>query len=326
MSNIKKWVMLVLTLALMAAPFVVYFKAQALVDWWQLRGYAPPAAVAGLASQDTMNSYARHVFYVNHPDLETDADQFRTDCNETEKTIILGCYHGNQDGIFVYNVQDPRLSGVQQVTAAHEMLHAAYDRLSSKDRNYVNGLLQNYFDSQLHDQRIIDTIDSYRQSEPNDVINEMHSVFGTEIASLPAPLEQYYKRYFDNRQAVTAFAANYQAEFTSRSDQIKADDAQLAQLKVQIDSQEQALNSQLSQINADRARLDSLRSGGQIAQYNAGVGGFNSQIAAYNLGVGKLRGDIADYNQLVAARNSIASELSSLSKALDTRLTPQTAQ
>ncbi|MBX4197061.1 hypothetical protein KW801_00710 [Candidatus Saccharibacteria bacterium] len=326
MKSFKQITLLVLTLALMAAPFLLYFKVQALVDWWQLRGYTPPASIVTLANQDAMTSSAHHIFYVNHPDLETDANQFRTDCHETEKTIVLGCYHGNQDGIFIYNVQDARLSGVQQVTAAHEMLHAAYDRLSTKDRKYVDGLLQNYFDTQLHDQRIIDTMNSYRESEPNDVVNEMHSVFGTEIANLPAPLEQYYKRYFDNRQAVTAFAANYQSEFTSRSDQIKVDDAQLAQQKAQINAEELSLQSQLNQINSDRDRLDSLRSSGQIAEYNAGVAGFNSEIAAYNNGVEKLRSDIAAYNQLVSERNSIANELSSLTKALDTRLTPQTVQ
>ena len=36
--------------------------------------------------------------------------------DESEKTIILGCYHSDQEGIFVYNVTDPRLSGVEQVT------------------------------------------------------------------------------------------------------------------------------------------------------------------------------------------------------------------
>jgi hypothetical protein len=56
MKSLKQSILLVLTLALMAAPFVVYFKAQALVDWWQLRGYTPPTAVTNLATQDTMNS------------------------------------------------------------------------------------------------------------------------------------------------------------------------------------------------------------------------------------------------------------------------------
>ena len=314
-----------LTIGLLAAPFLVYFNAQALTDWAQLRNYMPPAVVASLASQDTMTAQARHIFYVNHPQLETDANQFRSDCSESEKTIVLGCYHSNQDGIFVYNVQDPRLAGVQQVTAAHEMLHAAYDRLSSKDKNYVDGLLQSYYNSQ-HDQRITDTINAYRQSEPNDVVNEMHSVFGTEIANLPAPLEQYYTRYFSDRAAVVAFANNYEVEFTSRSDQIKADDAQLAQMKAQIDQQEQSLSQQLSSINSERAQLDSQRAGGQIDQYNAGVAAFNADVGRYNAGVASLKSDIATYNALVIERNSIANELTSLDKAIDTRVAPQTTQ
>jgi hypothetical protein len=325
MKSFKKLAALILTLALLALPFVVFFKAEALVDWWQLRGYTPPAAVAQLAAEDTMTSYSRHVFYVNHPDLESNANQFRADCNETEKTIVLGCYHGNQDGIFIYDVSDPRLGGVEQVTAAHEMLHAAYDRLSSKDRNYVDGLLQDYFNNGLKDQRVIDTINSYRETEPNDVINEMHSVFGTEVANLPAPLEQYYDRYFTNRLAVTDFADGYQSEFTSREDQVKADDAQLAQMKAGIDSEEQSLQQQLQKINAARKELDEERSAGLNEAYNRDADSFNSYVSTYNSAVDKLRGDIAAYNSLVAERNSVAKELASLSKSLDTRSVPQAA-
>lgn len=326
MNAFKRAVSYIILLALLSFPVLIYFNAEALSDWWSLRGYTPSTAVAGLADQDTMTPYARHVFYVNHPDIESDTSQFRSDCNENEKTIILGCYHSNQAGIFLYNVQDSRLAGVQQVTSAHEMLHAAYDRLGSKDKTRVNQMLEDFFSNGLHDQRIIDTINAYKQSEPNDVVNEMHSVFGTEVATLPSGLESYYKKYFTNRQAVAAFANSYQGEFTSREDKIKADDARLAQMKTQINTEESALRVQLDQINADRAKLDSLRSSGQTQQYNAGVPGFNREVSSYNDGVDKLRGDIAAYNQLVSARNSIASELASLSKSIDTRLTPQTTQ
>jgi len=256
MRGLRQTVLLLLTLVLLAAPFLVWLKAQALTDWWQLRDYAVPSAVSALAGQDTMTSYAKHVFYVNHPDIEANAAQFQKDCSESEKTIILGCYHSDQNGIFVFDVQDPRLSGVEQVTAAHEMLHAAYDRLSAKDRDNVDGMLQDYYEHQLSDQRIINTINSYKQSEPNDVVNEMHSVFGTEVANLPAPLEAYYKKYFDNRKAVAGFASSYENEFTTREDQIKALKGQLDQLKASVQSQEADLDTQLRQINADRARLD----------------------------------------------------------------------
>lgn len=325
MSSFRRFAGWILILVLLSIPFVVYFRAQSIIDWWKLHDYTPPPPVASLAQQDTMTPYATHVFYVNHPDLETNTTQFRQDCNESEKTIVLGCYRGNQDGIFIFEVTDARLAGVQQVTAAHEMLHAAYDRLSGQDRSDVDAMLQTYY-STVTDQRIIDTINAYKQSEPNDVVNEMHSVFGTEIADLPAPLEAYYAKYFTNRQTITSYAAGYEGEFTSRQDQIKTDDAQLSQMKTSISQQEANLNSQLEQINSDRAGLDSLRSSGQIAQYNASVAHFNAEINRYNAGVDRLKSQIVAYNDLVSVRNAIAVELSSLDQAIDTRLTTQPAQ
>lgn len=314
------------TLVLLALPFVVFVKAQAITDWWQLRNYTPPSSVVSLAAQDSMTDQAQHIFYVNHPALESDTSQFRSDCNQNEKTIILGCYHSNQNGIFVYRVQDPRLAGVQQVTSAHEMLHAAYDRLSSKDRSYIDGLLQDYYDSGLKDPRIIDSINLYKQSEPNDIVNEMHSIFGTEVVNLPAPLEQYYQRYFTNRSAVTAFANNYESEFTTLENQIKADKAELDIQKSAIETQKQELDSQYQQINRDRTRLDALRRSGQIDQYNSVVAAFNIEVDNYNSTVLLLRQKINDYNQLVAQYNATAKELASLDQAIDTRVPTQASQ
>lgn len=313
-------------LILLAFPFVIFVNAQALTDWWQLRGYVPPSVVNILATQDTMTAYARHIFYVNHPDIESDITKFRKDCGQTEKTIILGCYHSNQAGIFVYNVTDPRLAGVQQVTSAHEMLHAGYDRLNPKDRDYINGLLNNFYNNGLKDQRIIDTINLYRQTEPDDVINEMHSIFGTEIADLPPSLETYYKKYFSDRAVIVKNASAYEDEFTTRENQIKADDQQLARLKTQINAQEQSLQSQLTQINNERDRLDNLRSSGRAAEYNSGVDSFNRQVSIYNSGIAKLRAEITAFNQLVDERNKLAKELASLNQAIDTRLAPQSLE
>ena len=326
MRNIKKIIPVLGLVALLALPFVVYAKAQAITDWWQLRGYTPPVAVSSLATEDTMTPYAKHVFYVNHPQITSSVVAFRQECSENEQTIVLGCYHPNQDGIDIYAVQDSRLHGVQEVTAAHEMLHAAYDRLSTKDKNYIDGLLENYYKNDLHDQRIITTINAYKKTEPGQVVNEMHSIFGTEIANLPPALETYYAKYFSNRAAITTLAANYQGAFTSLQSQIDSYDRQLATLKQQITDEEQSLQSQLSQLNADRSQLDAEKSSGQTGQYNAGVPAFNAEVDAYNAGITKLQSDIASYNSQVGTRNSIAKELSGLQGEIDTRLTTQPAQ
>jgi len=311
---------------LVSLPIIAIAKLQSIEDWAKLYNYNPPVAVSTLATQDTMTPRAIHDFYVNHPSLMQDTNTFNQECLQAEQAIVLGCYHPNQNGIFIHVVNDPRLNGIEEVTAAHEMLHAAYDRLSSSDKKYVDGLLEDYYKNGLTDQRIQSEINEYKKSEPTQVVNEMHSVFGTEAANLPAPLEAYYKQYFGSRSVVVGFANSYQGEFTTRVAEIDADDAKLNDLKNQISSEEASLKSQLTQINGDRAKLDEERASGQISQYNSDVPGFNTEVDSYNHGVSQLQSDIASYNQLVIDRNSIASELRSLDSAIDTRLTTQTAQ
>ena len=319
MSVISKILKTTITVAFLAAVFVTLTHFQDIADWFKLRNYTPPAAVKAFTIADTMTPHAVHLFYINHPVVESNVSTFRANCSIAEQTIVLGCYKGNEYGIEIYNVKDPRLNGVQQVTAAHEMLHAAYDRLSTKDRDSVDAMLQNYYQHDLTDQRIKDTINAYKKTEPNDVVNEMHSVFGTEVANLPAPLEQYYKQYFTNRAQVTNFAASYEGEFTKRKSQIDADDQQLSIMKTQINSEESSLQAQLAGLQADRASVENSDS-------QTVVNAYNSRVNAYNAGVRKLQSDITTYNALVVARNVIAAELDSLQSSLDTRLTTQTAQ
>ncbi len=296
-------------LAIAAMLFVVLHERQNVFDWRKLHGYQAPAAISNLATDDTMTPQTRRIFYVNHPGVE-DKTTFTKSCpnNGGEKTVVLGCYHSNQQGIFLLNVTDARLNGVEQVTAAHELLHAAYDRLSSRERNYVNGLLMNYYQHDLHDPRLLSTIAEYKKTEPNDWVNEMHSVFGTEVASLPAPLETYYKRYFTDRQKIAAYAAQYEGAFASRQQKVAVDDAQLTTWKAQISSDEKALQTDQQDISAAQSHLVELRSSGQIDAYNAAVPAYNAQVDTYNALAQTVRDLIDNYNRLVAQRNSIALE------------------
>ena len=307
-----------------AALVLGLLNLQAINDWLRLRKYDPPSAIENIAKADTMTDEAKRLFYITHPELIEDAKTFRASCPSFEQTIVLGCYHsGLSSTIYIYDVPDDRLDGVVEVTAAHEMLHAAYDRLGQDEKNNLNGLLNNYYMKELKDKRIIETIDSYKKSEPTELLNEMHSIFATEIGSLTGELETYYKRYFINRDAVVVFADGYADEFTNRTAKIKGYEERLKVLKSEIESQEQSLNGQLQQIEADRARLDSFRASGQIAQYNAAVPAFNTLVNSYNAGVERLRADIAEYNRLVVAHNELAEELSSLYESLNTSLKPQ---
>ena len=270
-----------------------------------------------------MTPYARHLFYLNKPQLISSVTSFRKDCPENEDAIVLGCYHPGEEGIYLYDVKTPDLYGVAQVTAAHEDLHAIYERLSGKERQHVDTLLENYYAHGLTDQRVKDEIGLYKKTEPHSVVNEMHSTFGTEVANLPPALESYYKQYFSDRAAIVAFSNRYEQAFTKRQAEVSQDDKQLASMNRQIDEGQASLQTELKQLNDTQARLKTLLAAGKTTEYNTGVPAYNAQVQSYNVSVTELRAFTGSYNALVRSRNAIAQQLTDLDKALDTRMTPK---
>jgi hypothetical protein len=318
---LRRFALLVVLLAWLAALGTAAANRQSILDWLRMRGYQPSPAIAQLAEQDGMKDYTRHMFYLNRPQLLSTVTAFRQHCPENKDTVVLGCYHSGQNGIFVYDVPDPTLAGVQQVTAAHEVLHAIYARLSDSDKNDLNRQLEDFYKHGLTDKRVLDEVKLYQKTEPHDVLDEMSCTFGTEVAKLPPGLEAYYARYFSNRAKIVAYEQQYESEFSKRQALIASYDAQLSALKSRIDAAESDLNSKLAAINAKQAELNSERSS-NVSAYNAGVPAYNGLVDAYNTELNSTRGLIDQYNGLVVTRNKVAGQLTALAKALDTRLTP----
>jgi uncharacterized protein YaaR (DUF327 family) len=322
-AGITRLSTLMILLVVLGLAGILAVNRQAVFDWLKLHDYKPPAQVSQLADQDTMTPKGRKIFFVNHPLLSA-KQSFAAYCpsSSREQTIVLGCYHSNQAGVYVLDVTDSRLEGIEQVTAAHEMLHAAYDRLNGQQKSSVNKMLEDYYKNGLTDDRIRETIDAYKQTEPSDLVNEMHSIFGTEIVSLPAGLENYYKQYFGSRTQVAGFAAKYQSEFSSRQAQVSQMDQQLSAWKKQIESSQASLKDQQSQIETQRNSLLALRSRGDVNAYNAGVPTYNNLVDKYNSSVRELQSVVSQFNDLVAKRNAIALEEDQLVNELKANVAP----
>lgn len=291
---------------------------QQIMDWWHLRGYQPGENVVNLADETTMKSETRRVFYINHPQLDG-KDEFNKQCTSPEQTIVLGCYHSGQNGIFIYNVTDSKLRGILQVTAAHETLHALYERLSSKDKNYVDGLLEQYYKNDLHNQRIKDEITHYQKTEPNAVVDEMHSVFGTEAPNLPPALENYYKRYFEDRSKIVNYSDQYEKAFTDIADQAKSYDLRLSGLKQTIDLQKSRLGTQALAIDEKQREMNTLLARHDASAYNAQVPIYNGMINDYNNLANETRQEISEYNALVNERNALAVQERQLYQEIDSK-------
>jgi hypothetical protein len=306
----------VLLILLLAVGVVFGFRHNELLDWAASRGYQPSAPVRQLVADDGFSPYAQQLFYANRPEIEG-KPIFNQHCTDpSEQVAVLGCYTGNRRGIYIYDVTDERLNGIEQVTAAHEMLHQAYQRLNKKEKTRIGGLLQEYHDLKAS-QKLKDKIASYKESEPDQLQNEMHSIFGTEAADLPAELETYYKQFFVSRAKVLALHDKYQSEFDQRIIQIQDYDTRLSSLKTQIETNKKDLDEREKDLRQRRAQMDAYLASNRISEYNAAVPSFNAAVVVYRNLVDQTNRLVEEFNSLLADRNALAVQERQLEDAID---------
>lgn len=311
---LKRIFVFLLVIGLTAGSFYGVKNSQNLIDWWRLRNYEPSVVVKNLATDAGFSDLGRKLFYVHDPQLLR-KDVFVQKCTVGNETIVLGCYISHQS-INLFDIEDERLAGGEEVTAAHEMLHAAYDRLSPQEQDELDSLLVETFNS-LQDKRIEEVIRTYERRDKSVVANELHSILGTDVRDLPGPLEDHYKLYFSDRSKVVTLAEKYNDEFARREDEIARYDEQLASVQGEIVRLESDIRLQGEVLTRQKAELEVLRSNPEA--FNASVGSYNALVRAYNTDLEVLKSKVDSYNKLVEDRNAIAIEERELVNAIDTR-------
>ncbi|HYF96528.1 MAG TPA: hypothetical protein VD947_00645 [Patescibacteria group bacterium] len=314
--NILSWFVLAAVVALLAIGFANF---QEISDWLKLRNYQPGSRIVELADKTTMKDGARRVFYVNHPQLN-DKQEFKGNCYDKakEETIVLGCYVSSIDrkGIYLLNVTDKRLEGVVEVTAAHEMLHAMYERLDKKERQRIDRLTIDFFTSST-DERLKQTIENYRAKDPAVVPSELHSILPTEVHTLTPELEQYYVQYFSDRQKVVEFSDKYEKAFIDIETKAEAYEDKLADLKQKIETNKLQIESMGKEIDERQKELEALLSSNQVSEYNQQVPKYNRLVEEYNRMVNQTKQTIASYNELLEQRNQLIIQQHELYEAID---------
>lgn len=284
-------------------------------DWFALRGYDAPAYAVGYADDTAMSDYGRQVFYVGKPELNEKAD-FNANCPIPDRSLVLGCY---ADGIiYVFDVQDERLEGVEEVTAAHEMLHAAYSRLSGGEKRSLETLLEEQL-TVITDTRVLELVEQYRQDDQSTLYNEMHSIFGTELKELLPALEEHYAEYFTDRLRVVAISESYEQVFLDIDSKIKNLEGEISALKTQISNQEGSITVLQVSIDNESVRLEALRATGDVPGYNSGVPAFNAMVASYNSQVDSYKVLVVKHNDKVEERNLLATTQNELVQSLDSK-------
>ncbi len=316
-SNAKLASSLITCLVLLLIALGGVWYQRQLLDWVRVWRFQPSAAIADVASRAALSEHGRYMFYTGEPALAT-ATAFNASCGNHERsTAVLGCYAGQR--IYLYDVTNRELDGVEEVTAAHEMLHAAYDRLSDQERERVNNLLLAYIPVLTNDTAFTERMKVYDSLPAAERLNELHSVLGTEVATLSPELEAYYKQYFTRRSEVTTLYANYSGVFTK----LEAESALLAkqynQLVVSRNQLVEASNSEYQQLIADMQQFENgPRTNAERAmQLNARATAFNSQLGAVKAQVERIDAELA---ALKAQIEAIALHSSELNKSINSQL------
>jgi len=312
----KKTILLIGLLIVLSLISWAVDNPQKIRDWYILQTYSPPASIVNIANQDGMSPYAKSLFYVNRPNIASKS-AFAKECpNLDTQTYVIGCYHSGDNGIYILDVVNKSLIGIIPVTAAYEMLHAGYARLSSNQKAILDKTMWNFYLNNVHASQIKQQMASYAKTEPGARYDELYSVLATEVNNLPTSLTQDYKAYFSDRKLIVKMYDNYQAAISYRNNQIKTLNTTLTSLKSQINSDKLTLSNEHSTIVSDTNNLNNFKSTNNIVAYNQEVPNYNSLVNGYNNLANEYRSLIGQYNHLVNDINSLVLQQQQLVSSL----------
>jgi chromosome segregation ATPase len=191
------------------------------------------------------------------------------------------------------------------VTAAHEMLHAAWSAMSSAQKRLIVKQL-NDFMTTTGDARIDALLTEYAAFQPGTRDNELHSLVGTQVRDLPAPLEGYYRRYFTDRSVIVDAFDAYQHVFDDLKTHYDQLDADVKALEGELTGLQAELRAAGDEADRLSNEIDALRSQGRIDESNQLVELQNAAVRRANGLAGTYNARVDGYNAKVAELNELA--------------------
>ncbi len=187
------------------ATYVV-LQSSWLMDTLKAWGYEPAEKVVAIESDLQLTAAGRRIFAATRPTVEGSME-FNEHCDSHDAEIsLLGCYIDGR--IYIYEIELAQLAPANKVTAAHELLHAVWERMGESERRQVSGWLD-----QVYNERREWFEGELEVYDAEDRREEIYARAGTKLADLPDELENHYAKYFQNRAVIVQFYQDYEAPF-----------------------------------------------------------------------------------------------------------------
>lgn len=291
------------------------------------RQFIPDEALQHYVTDASLTAEGEVYLYASLPQV-VPAGEFDRYCSRDEPGIgVLGCYRLGEKRIYLYDVTDERLEAMEPVIAAHEMLHAAWDRFSQDEKDALAVLLEEALAALPSDHPMYERIASYEAHDVTSRIPELYSLMGTEVESLPAALEAHYSRFIADRQAVVALAKqvydifeNFGAEVQDIVDDLSERSDIIDALKATYERDAAILGTDISVYND---RVSRYNSGEEVA----GASKFDAERDDLIARQAELAADrdiilamIDEYNALLDQLNFLNDQLTELNQGINIKL------
>jgi len=283
----------IFSIVLLVVAAIAILNRQYIYDQIQVYAYTPSAEVQSIVNKSALSDTGKFYLYASNVSVDS-ASEFNTNCQRQETgNAILGCYSNRN--IYIYDVSNSTLDGIKEVTAVHEMLHAAWDRLSQSDKDRISIMLESAYDSNRN-KDLVERMDYYSRNEAGQRSNELHSIVGTEMTNIGGDLEKYYSKYFTDRTQVVKLFKKYNSVFEQLSKQSDTLYKDLIDLSSKVSLQSKLYEQNVKTLSAD------------IKQFNtdADSGNFTS---IYQFNVRR--------NELVARSSQIEADRASINNMID---------
>jgi hypothetical protein len=266
---------------------------------------APRVATEARAFADTtqMADRANVLYLAARPQIDERAS-FAKDCPtpEPRDSFVVGCYQPARRRIFILRIDRPELARAMRVTAAYEMLRAAYADLDAPARKHVDAMVDDAFRAS-RDERLRSFAERLGVLPARERLETLHSLLGTQVAQLPAELERYYGTLFEDRQAVVSAFWSYKTAFDALDSQLDRLAQEIDGLKAQVT----VMHSQYDVAGTDADRLTAQlkdaksREAGEslVAQQNVAVDRANDLARRLLATVAEVNAKIDSFNALV---------------------------
>lgn len=324
---IRRVAIAIFVLALIAAAGLAYLNRQDISDHFAAQSFDPSAEMVQLTDRLDLSDRGRRVFFATHPTLEA-SQAFNEQCadvDHSEEGHILGCY--TNDRIHLFKVTDERLNGIVEVTAVHELLHAAWGRMSDADRSeLVNSLTDLYNEMVIDDPALADRMSVYATLTPISFANELHSVLGTELRDLPDWLDQHYSRWLEDRSVIIDYFDSYHEIFNEIQARAVELQAQLNEIRESVESRSDAYDAAVTQLNLDIQDFNRRNAEFEFAddegEFWRQRGMLEARSAELSVEFEAIQAAISQYEQLRQELEELNAMNTELNQHLDSNLAP----